>query len=90
MILQALINANLCFVRLSLLGSVTLGENVWDLRKNHKFDAVHIDMNDIYHYDEDSDEEEKDKDKENVILQALINANLCFVRLSLLGSRTLH
>lgn len=27
---------------------ITLGENVWDLRENHSFDKVHIDMNDIY------------------------------------------
>ncbi len=43
---------------------VTLGENTWDLRTRHKFDAVHIDMNDIYHEEEEKDvdsEDEKDK-----------------------------
>ena len=32
---------------------VTLGENVWDLRKRCTFDKVHIDMNDVYVDDED-------------------------------------
>ena len=27
---------------------VTLGENTWDLRTRHKFEQVHIDMNEIY------------------------------------------
>ena len=27
---------------------ITVGENNWDLRSRHKFDEVHIDMNDIY------------------------------------------
>ncbi len=36
---------------------ITLGENVWDLRERHKFDQVHIDMNDIY---ADYTEEEED------------------------------
>ncbi|HBD05975.1 MAG TPA: DNA-directed RNA polymerase subunit delta [Firmicutes bacterium] len=40
---------------------VTLGENIWDLRTRHKFDAVHIDMNDIYQ----QEEEEKDADSED-------------------------
>ncbi|MGL4383563.1 MAG: DNA-directed RNA polymerase subunit delta, partial [Bacilli bacterium] len=31
---------------------VTLGENKWDLRENHSFDKVHIDMNDIYTSDD--------------------------------------
>ncbi len=34
-------------------------EGKWDLRSNHTFDAVHIDINDIY-----SSEEAKDDDKE--------------------------
>lgn len=44
---------------------ITLGENVWDLRKKHKYDAVHIDMNEIYHYDEDEESDEKEKDKDS-------------------------
>lgn len=36
---------------------ITTGENHWDLRVRHKFEEVHIDMNDIY-ADEESDEEE--------------------------------
>lgn len=35
---------------------ITVGENSWDLRSRHKFDKVHIDMNDIYANDEDEDE----------------------------------
>lgn len=27
---------------------ITLGENIWDLRENHSFEKVHIDMNEIY------------------------------------------
>lgn len=27
---------------------ITLGDSVWDLRENHSFDKVHIDMNEIY------------------------------------------
>ena len=34
---------------------ITTGENCWDLRTRHKFEEVHIDMNDIY---ADEDEEE--------------------------------
>lgn len=47
---------------------ITVGENYWDLRERHLFSEVHIDMNDIYSYDEEeeSDEEEDDSiDQEN-------------------------
>ncbi len=27
---------------------ITLGDRIWDLRENHSFDKVHIDMNEIY------------------------------------------
>ncbi|MCR5185400.1 MAG: DNA-directed RNA polymerase subunit delta [Bacilli bacterium] len=46
---------------------VTLGENQWDLRSNHTFDKVHIDMRDVYsdvEATEDDDEEEKIEEKE--------------------------
>lgn len=46
------------YTDLSLDGRfITLGDNVWDLRKNHSFDKVHIDMNDIYTDEEDFEEE---------------------------------
>ncbi|HKL72929.1 MAG TPA: DNA-directed RNA polymerase subunit delta [Candidatus Onthovivens sp.] len=46
---------------------VTLGNNDWDLRTRHKFEQVHIDMNDVYNdietndidVEEELDEEEK-------------------------------
>ena len=41
---------------------ITLGENRWDLRERHKFESVHIDMNDIY-ADEEVDEDEVDEDE---------------------------
>lgn len=40
---------------------ITLGENTWDLRKRHKFEDVHIDMNAVYS-DEDSEESEEEDD----------------------------
>lgn len=46
---------------------VTLGENQWDLRSNHTFDKVHIDMKDVYsdvEATDDDDEEEKEDEKE--------------------------
>lgn len=33
---------------------VTLGENTWDLRTRHKFEQVHIDMNEIYREEENT------------------------------------
>lgn len=43
---------------------ITLGENRWDLRTRHKFENVHIDMNDIYAELEDEEElmEEDEED----------------------------
>lgn len=38
---------------------ITTGENNWDLRSRHKFNEVHIDMNDIYNDDEESEETEE-------------------------------
>lgn len=38
---------------------VTLGDNIWDLRVNHEFSKVHIDMKDVY-----SEVETKDDDSE--------------------------
>ncbi len=38
---------------------ITVGQNQWDLRKRHKFENVHIDMNDIYS-NEESDESEEE------------------------------
>lgn len=39
---------------------ITLGENIWDLRSRHKFEEVHIDMNDIYSDDETDPEDDED------------------------------
>lgn len=41
---------------------ITVGENNWDLRSRHKFEDVHIDMNDIYADDEEESEVEEDID----------------------------
>ncbi|MDD4154618.1 MAG: DNA-directed RNA polymerase subunit delta, partial [Bacilli bacterium] len=50
------------YTNLSLDGRfVTLPDNFWDLRANHTFDKVHIDMNDVYtdvETTEEIDEEE--------------------------------
>lgn len=40
---------------------ITVGENKWDLRTRHKFEEVHIDMNDIY--SDDETEETSDEDE---------------------------
>ena len=39
---------------------ITTGENRWDLRVRHKFEDVHIYMNDIYSEEEASDEDDQD------------------------------
>lgn len=44
---------------------ITVGENRWDLRERHKFESVHIDMNDIY-ADYQDEEENDDDDSEEV------------------------
>ena len=49
---------------------ITIGENNWDLRSRHKFDEVHIDMNDIY-TDEDEESEEVEDDVDEYILNEL-------------------
>jgi len=41
---------------------VTLGENTWDLRVRHPFEAVHIDMRDVY-ADVDADSEDVDTEE---------------------------
>jgi DNA-directed RNA polymerase subunit delta len=43
---------------------ITTGENKWDLRSRHKFEEVHIDMNDIY---ADPEEEETEEDEEGLV-----------------------
>lgn len=47
---------------------VTLGDNLWDLRVNHEFSKVHIDMKDVY-----SDVETKDDDSEEDTEEAEYN-----------------
>lgn len=41
---------------------ITVGENRWDLRSRHKFEDVHIDMNDVYSDDDTSDDEDDGDD----------------------------
>ena len=56
-------NESLFYTNITLDGRfITVGENRWDLRSRHKFEEVHIDMNDIYNEEEEeeSDEEEDD------------------------------
>lgn len=43
---------------------ITVGENQWDLRSRHKFENVHIDMNDIY-ADEEVDVLDEDLESED-------------------------
>ena len=40
---------------------ILLDDGTWDLRSRHKFDEVHIDMNDIY-ADDEEDASEEDSD----------------------------
>ncbi|MDY0345016.1 MAG: DNA-directed RNA polymerase subunit delta [Bacilli bacterium] len=65
------------YTNISLDGRfVALTDNFWDLRENHTFDKVHIDMNDVYtdvEETEEIDEEEieylkieKDGEKDDV------------------------
>lgn len=44
---------------------ITIGENQWDLRERHKFESVHIDMNDIYADEEENEDEEDILDEED-------------------------
>ena len=45
---------------------ITVGENNWDLRSRHKFDEVHIDMNDIYTDEDEESEEVEEKQAEEI------------------------
>ena len=55
--------ASLFYTNITIDGRfITLGDNRWDLRERHKFDQVHIDMNDIYPDDQDEDEESDEND----------------------------
>lgn len=53
-------NESVFYTNITLDGRmITVGENRWDLRERHKFEDVHIDMNDVY---SDDEEEEEDAD----------------------------
>lgn len=41
---------------------VTLGENTWDLRSRHKYEKVHIDMNEVYRAADEAVERDDDED----------------------------
>lgn len=55
-------NESIFYTNITMDGRfITLGENRWDLRERHKFENVHIDMNDIYaEYQDENDEEDAD------------------------------
>ncbi len=54
-------NESLFYTDITLDGRlITVGENHWDLRSRHKFEEVHIDMNDIYVEEDDESTEEDD------------------------------
>ena len=56
-------NESLFYTNITLDGRfITVGENRWDLRSRHKFDEVHIDMNDIYSEEDKESEVEDDVD----------------------------
>ena len=56
-------NESLFYTNITLDGRlITVGENHWDLRSRHKFDEVHIDMNDIYADEEEENPEEEEDD----------------------------
>ena len=56
-------NESLFYTNITLDGRlITVGENRWDLRSRHKFDEVHIDMNDIYADEEEDTSDEEDDD----------------------------
>ena len=61
-------NESLFYTNITLDGRlITVGENRWDLRSRHKFDEVHIDMNDIYADDEEEVSEEPEEDVDSTI-----------------------
>lgn len=41
---------------------VTLGENTWDLRSRHKYEKVHIDMNEVYRAADEAVERDEDEE----------------------------
>ena len=46
----------------------TLGENVWDLKSKHKFDEIHMDMNEVYNNEESSDaNDDSEEDEEDLL-----------------------
>ena len=60
-------NVSLFYTNITLDGRfITVGENRWDLRSRHKFDEVHIDMNDIY---ADDEEDTSDDDGDDGLIE---------------------
>lgn len=60
-------NESLLYTNITLDGRfITVGENRWDLRSRHKFDEVHIDMNDIY---ADDEEDTSDDDGDDGLIE---------------------
>ena len=60
-------NESLFYTNITLDGRfITVGENRWDLRSRHKFDEVHIDMNDIY---ADDEEDSSDDDGDDGLIE---------------------
>lgn len=67
-------NESLFYTNITLDGRfITVGENRWDLRSRHKFDEVHIDMNDIY---ADDEEDTSDDDGDDGLIEDDYNGNL--------------
>lgn len=65
---EKLENESLFYTNITLDGRlITTGENHWDLRSRHKFDEVHIDMNDIYADDEEAGEEAEEEEDDGLI-----------------------
>ena len=59
-------NESLFYTNMILDGRmITIGENKWDLRTRHRFEEVHIDMNDIYN--EDESEESAEEEDEGLV-----------------------
>lgn len=54
------------YTDLSLNGSrfVVLTDNTWDLRSRHTYDAVHINVDDVYTEIQESDEDATDKEED--------------------------
>ncbi len=60
-------NESLFYTNITLDGRfITVGENRWDLRSRHKFDEVHIDMNDFY---ADDEEDTSDDDGDDGLIE---------------------